>query len=179
MCVCDACVRQKRTRWRASGRFKTRARVMNGRMEFLMRTSIRADAAASSPRAQRSASQGDTSTLSQHRSLEIHLCLQSVLIFNSAVHQREEILRVQTVVGGKCYFTYKANSVKKKKKGWFKVETRQKQSPLKAKYSTIQAEKGQTKRNDRIFKKYDWSIKINKWKDGFKYTWRRHSNSEL
>lgn len=75
---------------------------MNGRMEFLMRTSIRADAAASSPRAQRSASQGDTSTLSQHRSLEIHMCLQSVLIFNSAVHQREEILRVQTVVGGKC-----------------------------------------------------------------------------
>lgn len=89
---------------------------MNGRMEFLMRTSIRADAAASSPRAQRSASQGDTSTLSQHRSLEIHLCLQSVLIFNSAVHQREEILRVQTVVGGKCVILLIKQILEKKKK---------------------------------------------------------------
>ena len=127
MCVCDACVRQKRTRWRASGRFKTRARVMNGRMEFLIRTSNRADAASSSPRARRSASQGDTSTLSIHRSLEIHMYLQSVLFFfiPRCISAKKYSGRVQTVVGGKCYFTYKANSVKKKKKK--KVDSRLKQ----------------------------------------------------
>ena len=54
--------------------------------------------------------------------------------------------------GEKFYNVKKWNSEKKKKKkGWFKVEARQKQSHLNAKYSTIQAEKEQTKRSEIIF----------------------------